>query len=182
MVLIRRRPSAPRSEATSASFEVLERDPFVTLGDGDVVPVGADVVVSLPRFERENDAILASATRVGVRLPSDRSVDAIVNDLTRVALVAIEFPKFQDGRGYSLAKLLRDRHHFAGELRAVGNVLRDQLAFMHRVGFDSFELDAKFGPGGRDPHAVLSAFDDFDVLYQASADVALPLWKRAQRA
>jgi uncharacterized protein (DUF934 family) len=181
MALIRRRPSAPRTDARSSAFEVVERDAFVSIGDEDPVPAGADVLVSLARLAKEHTTLLARAERIGARLPSDRGVDPILPHVTRLSLVAIEFPKFQDGRGYSLARLLRDRHRFTGELRAVGNVLRDQLGFMHRVGFDSFELDAKFGPNGRDPAATLSAFDDFDVFYQAAADQPLPLWKRAQR-
>ncbi len=181
MALIRRRPSAAPSEARAGGFEVVLEDPFVSVADDAALTSGTDALVSLARFEKDPEGLLASAARLGVRLPSDRGVEPVVPWLSGLALIAIEFPKFQDGRGYSLARLLRDRHAFAGELRAVGNVLRDQIAFMHRVGFDSFELDPKFGPGGRDPASALSAFDDFDVAYQAAADQPKPLWKRAQR-
>lgn len=122
------------------------------------------------------------ASTVAVQLPNDHGVEAVLPHLDRLALIAIEFPKHTDGRGYTLARLLRERHRFAGELRAVGNVLRDNLLFMHRCGFDAFELDPKYGPGGLDPASALSAFDDFDVFYQAAADVRLPLWKRVHRA
>jgi uncharacterized protein (DUF934 family) len=181
MALIRRRPSAPRSEARASDFELVTGDAFVGIGEDEPCPADVDVLVSLRRFESEHAKLLTGTRRVGVRIPSDRGLEPILPWLARLALVAIEFPKFVDGRGYSLARLLRDRHGFTGELRAVGNVLRDQLGFMHRVGFDAFELDPKFGPGGRDPEATLSAFDDFDVLYQAAADEPLPLWKRVQR-
>ncbi len=180
MALIQRRPSAPRSETGASAFEVAPCDAFIAVADDEPVPTGADVLVSLARFERDQTTLGATAGRLGVRLPSDRGLDPILAALARLSLVAIEFPKFQDGRGYSLARLLRGRHDFRGELRAVGNVLRDQLGFMQRVGFDAFELDPKFGPDGRDPAAALSAFDDFDVVYQAAADEPLPLWKRAR--
>lgn len=182
MALIRRRPNAPAADARAKAFELAEQDPFVPLADGDSIPAGEDVLVSLARFENDTAAILAGNGRLGVRIPSDRRLDPILPWLPRLALVAIEFPKFQDGRGYSLASMLRGRHGFTGELRAVGNVLRDQLGFMHRVGFDTFELDPSFDGVRRDPARALSAFDDFDVFYQAAQDLSLPLWKRVRRA
>ncbi len=179
MALIRK--SAPPSEGSArGGYSLAERDPWLAAGAGPVA-AGTDVIVTLARLEAE-PAVLDRAGRTGVRLPSDRGLDPIVPLLPRLALVAIEFPKHTDGRGYSLARLLRERHGFAGEVRAVGNVLRDNLLFMHRCGFDAFELDPKYGPGGRDPAATLSAFAELDVYYQAASDVRLPLWKRVSRA
>jgi uncharacterized protein (DUF934 family) len=102
-------------------------------------------------------------------LPSDTSPLAIADDVGRLGLVALEFPRFTDGRPYSHARLLRQRLGYRGELRAVGNVLRDQLLFMRRCGFDAFEL-----PDGADVAAWLSAFDEISVFYQPAADGAPP--------
>jgi uncharacterized protein (DUF934 family) len=158
-------------------FEVAASDPWVA---GDAITDAADVIVSLARLEAE-PAVLDRAGRTGVRLPNDRGLDPVVPLLPRLSLIAIEFPKFGDGRGYSLARLLRERHGYRGELRAVGNVLRDQLLYLHRCGFDAFELDPKYGAGGLDPNEALAAFAELDVYYQAAADVRLPLWKRVPR-
>ena len=95
--------------------------------------------------------------------------------LDEVTLLAVEFPKFTDGRGYSIARILRDRYGYTGELRAVGDVLHDQLLFMARCGFDAFELKA-----GKDIDGALAAFDAFSVYYQGAADEPEPLWRRAR--
>ena len=87
--------------------------------------------------------------------------------------MALNFPIFRDGRAYSTARLLRDRYGFKGELRATGDVLRDQIFFMRRVGFDAFEVR-----GDRSIEDALKAFDDFKVTYQPSADESQPLWRR----
>ena len=179
MALIRQRPS--QSEGLRA-FELATDDAWTPVeGDAPITDF-VDAIVPLARFETEPLAILSRSGRTGVRIPNDHGLDAILPWLGRLSLVAIEFPKHVDGRGYSLARLLRERHAFTGELRAVGNVLRDQLLYMHRCGFDAFELDPKYGPGGRDPESALAAFAEFGVYYQAAADVRLPLWKRVSRA
>ncbi len=175
MVLIRK----PRSSG-GPTYAIDDADPWLAVTDGPV-PEGADVIVPLARAESE-PSICARSGRTGVRLPNDRGLDPLLPLLPRLSLVAIEFPKHVDGRGYSLGRLLRERHGFTGELRAVGNVLRDNLLFMHRCGFDAFELDPKYGPGGLDPASALSAFAELDVFYQAASDVRLPLWKRVSRA
>ena len=112
---------------------------------------------------------------LGVRLANDTD-PATLTDLAKWDAVAIEFPKYTDGRGYSLARLLRERHGYTGELRAVGDVLHDQLMFMERCGFDAYELKA-----GKDMHGALTAFDAIDVRYQPASDQPLPLWKREAR-
>ncbi|HXY05336.1 MAG TPA: DUF934 domain-containing protein [Burkholderiaceae bacterium] len=90
-----------------------------------------------------------------------------------IGLIAVQFPKFTDGRGYSSAVLLRNRYGWRGELRAIGEVLPDQLFALRRVGFDSFALRAD-----RDPVAALGAFDPFSNVYQGSVDQPLPLFRR----
>lgn len=179
MALIRKLESAPRSER--AGYAVATSDRWQSAPEGPV-PADADVIVPLARLLAEHEALFARSGRTGVRLPNDRGLDPILPYLARLALIAIEIPKFGDGRGYSLARLLRERHGFEGEIRAVGNVLRDQLLYLHRSGFDAFELDPKYGPSGLDPAAALAAFDELGVTYQAAADVRLPLWKRVQRS
>ena len=168
MALIRKRQS---------DYALADADPWREASE--TIDDDADVIVPIARVD---ETVLARRGRTGVRLPNDHGLEAVLPHLPRLSLIAIEFPKHVDGRGYSLARLLRERHGFTGELRAVGNVLRDNLLFMARCGFDAFELDPKYGPGGLDPRDALSAFADFDVFYQAASDVRLPLWKRITRA
>jgi uncharacterized protein (DUF934 family) len=132
------------------------------------------LAVSLPVWRARRGELLARSTPVGVRLePGDDPAD-IAADLPRLALVAVHFPKFADGRGYSAAHLLRRRHGYRGELRAVGDVLRDQLFHLARSGFDSFQLR-----DGADPHAALPSLAEFSVTYQAAADGRGPRFRRA---
>jgi uncharacterized protein (DUF934 family) len=98
---------------------------------------------------------------------------ALAASLGRLKLVAVNFPKFGDGRGYSIARLLRERYGYRGELRAVGEVARDHLYYMAQCGFDAFELRA-----GEDPQEALDAFNDFSEAYQASVARPLPLFRR----
>ena len=103
----------------------------------------------------------------------DDDPQALAADLERIPLVAIQFARFNDGRGYSIARLLRQRYGYRGELRAIGDVLRDQLFYMKRVGFDAFALRAD-----QDVDAALHAFADFSETYQAAVDQPLPLFRR----
>ena len=91
-------------------------------------------------------------------------------------LVAVDFPKFTDGRGYTSARLLKTRLDFKGEVRAIGDVMRDQMFLMHRAGIDSFAVKP-----GKDIEKALSAFDDFSVKYQPAADETDPLFRRVHR-
>jgi len=112
---------------------------FATVADGEPLPDGA-VIVSLKRFLDEREAILGRNTPIGVLLqPADR-LEPIVEDLPRLAVLALAFPKFGDGRAFSLARLARERHGFAGELRAVGDILFDRIAYMLRCGFTALDI------------------------------------------
>jgi len=116
-----------------------ETDGFVTVAEDQALPAGA-VVVSLKRYLAEREALLARNTPLGVVLqPADR-IETIGEDLSRLALLVIAFPKFADGRGFSLARLARERFGFAGELRAVGDILFDRVAYMLRCGFDTLDI------------------------------------------
>lgn len=119
---------------------VLVEDEWAAVADDAPVPADRPAIVSLERWQAHGGELAGRNAALGVRLESRHAAGDIAADLERFALVAIDFPKFRDGRGFSTARLLRERHGFAGELRAVGNVLRDQFAFMDRCGFDAFEV------------------------------------------
>jgi uncharacterized protein (DUF934 family) len=120
-------------------------DEWVGLDDEDALPQGADVIVSLDRLERTFVALKAHQGRLGVALGNDASVDDLVPYLGALHLVALTFPAFTDGRAYSQAIQVRRHLEFAGELRATGAILPDQLAYMRQCGFDSFEVTERHG-------------------------------------
>jgi uncharacterized protein (DUF934 family) len=137
------------------------------------VPSEGNVIVPLALWERERDTLFAREHKVGVWLQGGDDLERIVADLARLPLVAVNFPKAVDGRGYSTARLLRERYGYRGELRAIGDVQRDQLLALSRCGFDAFALKE-----GTDPQAALSAFSDFSEAYQSSVDTPQPLFRR----
>ncbi|MGQ9365888.1 DUF934 domain-containing protein [Azospirillum sp. A39] len=145
-------------------------DTWTTLADDAPLPAVGAVIVSLARWRAEREALLARGGPLGVRLPSDALADAVAADLARLALVAVEFPKYRDGRSFSTARRLRDQHGFAGEIRAVGDVLPDQHQFLRRCGVDSVEL-----PAGADAEAWLAAAGPMSVAYQAALGDGGPL-------
>lgn len=147
-------------------------DTWQVVADDAELPEGAGIV-SLARWQRERAALLQRGQELGVRLANDDAVATLADDLPQLALVALEFPKFNDGRAYSQARLLRERYGYRGEIRATGEVLRDQLFFMMRSGFDCFVLRAD-----QNLEAALSAFHDFSDAYQPAADQPLPLFRR----
>jgi uncharacterized protein (DUF934 family) len=108
-----------------------------------------------------------------LRLEPTDDPGAFAGRLARVARVEVNFPKFGDGRGFSLARLLRERYGYKGELRAVGHVVRDHLHYLESCGFDAYELK-----DGEDPVEALSGFDDFSEAYQASVARPVPLFRR----
>jgi uncharacterized protein (DUF934 family) len=140
-------------------------DPWLYVKDEEPLPESGAVIVTLLRFQANGDQLLARPTPLGLRLKSDQAPSLVAADVERFDVIALEFPKFTDGRAYSSARLLRERHGFRGELRAVGNVLRDQLAFMRRCGFDSYEIK-----DGVDTAAWITALGGFSVVYQPATD------------
>ena len=143
-------------------------DPFTYVDDeAELVP--GDVILSLTRFQAEGDRLLSEGRSVGVRLKSDEEAEALAYDLPRLAVVALEFPKFRDGRPYSNARILRERYGFKGEVRAVGDVLREQAGFMVRCGFDAFE--PADGSNAQEWEAVARRFRH---VYQRAADDRAP--------
>src|ERR1700761_302584 len=115
-------------------------DSFVHVADDAELPGDGAVLISAARFLEDPEAMLRRPGKTGVIWPNNRDIDDLVPHLDRLAVVALVFPTFRDGRAYSQARLLRERHGFKGELRATGQVLRDQFLFMLRAGFDAFEV------------------------------------------
>lgn len=143
----------------------LATDPWQALADDAPVPAAGAVTVSYDRWLREREVLKERRDPIGLRVGNTQAIAAIVDDLKNFGVVVLHFPKFTDGRAYSQARLLRERHGYTGELRASGVVLRDQLLFMHRCGFDAFEVDAK------EPVEVMrKAMAEFDHFYQPTGD------------
>lgn len=134
----------------------------------------SDTIFPLAVWRAHKAEIIERGGRIGLLLQPGERVEDIADDLAHFALIAIDFPKFVDGRGYSTASLLRQRYNFQGEPRAVGDVLHDQLFFMRRVGFDSYELK-----DGKDATQALAVgFSTFSDAYQASASQPQPHFRR----
>jgi len=140
-------------------------------------PGGTDEVrfVTLDDWRKLRAAEPATNRRLGLRLASDETLDKvsdeIAGDLDRFAAIAIEFPRFTDGRAYTTARLLRERYGYRGEIRAVGEVLRDQLLFMRRCGFDAFEIAE-----ATDAESLSAALAEISVVYQPAVDGRRPAY------
>ncbi len=143
-------------------------DVFTDVADEDVIAAGP-VILSLTRFQSEGDALISAGQSVGVRIQADESVEDLAYDLPRLALVALVFPKYRDGRAYSSASLLRQRLKYEGEVRAVGDVLREQALFMIRCGFDSFAP-----ADGSTAGDWTAAADRYRHVYQRAVDARAP--------
>lgn len=138
-------------------------DPFVNLVDDQPLPVEGGAVVSLTRFRKDRDALLARNAPIGVRLNADESPEELGDDVHRLSVVVIVFPKFRDGRGFSWARMLRTRLNFTGEVRAGGDFLYDQISYLVRTGFDAFESNFTLEDFTR-------ALSEMSAVYQPSAD------------
>jgi len=147
----------------------LQPNEWQDLSDDAPLPEGGNVIVSLDRWRRDEATLRISNRQIGVRLQNTQSPLALAEDIDRLSLIVIDFPKFSDGRAFSQARLLRDRLGFTGEIRAVGNVLRDQYLFMTRCGIDAVEL-----PDGVAIDGFLEALGEFSVWYQPAADDRVP--------
>ncbi len=156
--------------------QVVSNDSWVFVREGESVPVNGDVVVPLARLLSEHESLLARQGQLGVTLEPTDEISALSAHVATLGLIAINFPKFGDGRGYSKARLLRERLGYKGELRAIGEVLGDQLSYMLRCGMDSFDL-----VDDKDVSLALRCFDDFSVKYQAATDEPRPLYRRVAR-
>jgi len=140
-------------------------DLFVHIADGAELPGDGAILVPAARFLEDPEAMLRRAGKLGVIWPNNRNLDDLVPYLDRLAAVALVFPSFRDGRAYSQARLLRERHGYDGELRATGQVLSDQFVFMSRAGFDAFEVKKD-----ADADAFAETVKRYSVFYQPTGD------------
>jgi len=157
--------------------EIVE-DRYVLLREAatlDALPDGQPVIVPLALWVARRAALIARG-EVGVWLAPTDDPAVLADDVHRLPVIAIDFPAFTDGRGYSHARLLRERHRYAGELRAIGDVQRDQLYYLAQCGFDAFLI-----PDGKDAVDALHGFGDFSDGYQATA-TRVPWFRRRHAA
>lgn len=144
----------------------------------DQVPQAIDItdtptLLPLAVWQARKDEILARSRPIGIWLASSEGPEAIAGDLQHLAVIGVDFPKFADGRAYSTARLLRERYGYRGEIRAIGDVLQDQLFFMKRCGIDAYAVRAD-----KDINAALAGLRVFSETYQAAVDQPQPLFRR----
>ncbi len=152
-------------------------DTWAFVADGEELPAEGHVAVSLTRFLAEHATLLAGNHQVGVKLANSDDPGALKPWLDRIGLIALEFPKYTDGRALSQAQLLRRRYGYSGEIRALGQVLRDQLRLMIRSGFDAVVIDQA------DAEAVYAfSSHEFSEFYQAAADQSATIFEKRQQA
>lgn len=133
------------------------------------------IIVPLKVWQAQRET-LQQRPDIGVWLASDERPEELKGDIQKFSVIAVDFPKFSDGRGYSIAYNLRARLGYSGELRAIGDVLRDQLFYMQRVGFDAFATRPD-----RNIEEALKGLSDFSEVYQTAIDQKLPLFRRVNR-
>lgn len=143
-------------------------------GDAAEVDVPAGQVIVPLSVWKVQQAQLSQRSDVGVWLDSDEVAEDIGDDANRFAVIGVNFPGFMDGRAFSTARILRERYGFKGELRAVGNFIRDQLCYLRRCGVNAFA----FANPETDLEIALKSLNDFNEYYQASVDQPLPLFRR----
>jgi uncharacterized protein (DUF934 family) len=140
-------------------------DPFTLVADGAPVPPDGAIIVSLKRFLEEHDALLGRGAPLGVKLESSESPEPLGAHVHMLAVVVLSIPYFKDGRIFSWARLLRTRLGYKGEIRASGHFLRDQIAFLTRVGVDAFELTQNLSADD-----IAAAVKEMSFVYQPSVD------------
>ncbi len=150
---------------------------ILKLAEGETVQFVAlpDEPTLLPHalWLARKDEILVCQKPVGVWLDSSEDPQALAGDLEHLALIGVNFPKFADGRAYSIARLVRERYNYRGEIRAIGDVLQDQLFYMKRCGIDAYAVR-----DDKDIEAALAGLRDFSETYQAAVDQPQPLFRR----
>lgn len=140
--------------------------------DNPAIPAGDIIIPFRYWIEHKSELQQRKDGRISICIYGDDAIEDVVKELQHFELIALDFPVFKDGRNYSHARLLRDRYGYTGELRAVGDVLRDQLFYLHRCGIDSFQVRED-----KDIEDALKGFSDFSVTYQTAADGAVPVYK-----
>ena len=152
-------------------------DDWRVLADDEAIPPDGRILLPLARWRQEKASLAARDVPLGVRVQPPEEVDPETDDIAQLQVIALVFPKFSDGRAYSMARRLRERG-YTGEIRATGDVLLDQLPLMLRAGFDSFEI----------VHAATiralerNGFPAIAHIYQATAEPTAVDWKRRRSA
>ncbi|HUA24091.1 MAG TPA: DUF934 domain-containing protein [Steroidobacteraceae bacterium] len=160
-----------RGEIVADDWAVIE-DGRTELGTG-----GGKVIVTLARWRAEREALLAGHTAVGVLVPNTTDIEAVYAEIADRPLIALQFPTFADGRALSQAVVLRKRLSYRGELRAVGDIIRDLVFWLGRCGFESIAPRKD-----QNLESCRKALDEINVAYQAAADQHTPVWVRRRRA
>ncbi len=175
MVFTRLSPRKRRSQLQVIKDKQVIEDNWTRFepGDDDAALPEGDIIVPLAYWQARREELLGREGKVAVCINGDDELSDIESELDGFELIAIEFPVFRDGRGYSMARALRQRHNFQGDIRAVGEVLRDQLYFMQRVGISSYQLK-----DGKDPQDALKGFTEFSVRYQGAVDNGEAIYSR----
>jgi uncharacterized protein (DUF934 family) len=151
----------------------LAEDRYVRVLDDAPIPDGVPAIVPAARFLADADEMLRRDAPTGVEWPNNRAVAELEPYLDRLAVIVLTFPNFKDGRGYSQARVLRERHGYVGELRAAGQILRDQFLFLVRAGFDALEVVKQ-----SDADAFASTLARYTVFYQDAGDDRVPAMRR----
>lgn len=131
-----------------------------------------DITISVTRWQADKEALLSHNGKIGLRIQGDTPIEALKDDLNHFEIIVLEFPKFTDGRNFSIARILRKRLNFTGELRASGDILPDQLFYLKRVGVDSFMIDEARVPFAR------QSLNELSVRYQSSTDISTTIFQR----
>lgn len=154
----------------------LHNDPWVYIDDNTPLTKEAAAILSLDRWRIETAKAGWEDSNCGILLQPDDDPELDASMLAHVPIIALQFPTFLDGRAYSQANLLRSRYHYKGELRAVGDVLRDQLMLMHHCGFTSFALRED-----KSVEDALQGLAHYDLMYPRTALSPIPLFRRRFR-
>lgn len=143
-----------------------------TLLDGEPLPATGKIIVPLTLWLAQRENLLVRGD-VGVWIAADEEVEALADDVAALPLIAVDFPVFTDGRGFSTGRLLRERFGFKGELRAVGDVFKDTICYLYRCGFNAFAVRPD-----KNIHDALQGLQDFTEFYQSGVNQPLPLFRR----
>jgi uncharacterized protein (DUF934 family) len=140
--------------------------------DSQSLPDG-DILLTYNQWQTFSERLESHSGQIGVVIEGNTEIEDIIEPLLKLPLIAINFPKFADGRGFSLATLLRERYSFKGEIRAVGGFIRDQLYLLSRCGFNAFKFS-----DNTDLSEAAKSLEDFSETYQVSANQEEPLFRR----
>lgn len=148
-------------------------DTFLLLESSSEFTSQQDLLIPLALWNETKPLLKDHKGKIGIQVLGETEPSEFADDLSAVDLIAIDFPAFKDGRGYSLARMLRQKFNYGGELRATGDVLRDQLFYLYRCGFNSFAVRED-----RCIEDALNGLKDFSVLYQADVHQPKPIYQR----